>query len=295
MQSSNFKQVAIIGSGPAGMATAMQLQRFGIDFFLFEDKEKNSLLINGWCIENYLGVCSGKSGFDLLQLFQKNIDNNKINKIKEKVINLHYKLKKEFFEIKTKSEIYNAKYVVVASGTKPKLLDIRLSSDLKPHVFYDVFPLLAENKKTIVIIGAGDAAFDNALNLAEKNKVILCNRTTKINALKMLENKVFKHRNITYLSDCKLADLVYSQVDQSIKCKFIKFNNDIFVSADYLLVSIGRLPQKDFYDEEFRVIENMLIKNNRLFLVGDVKNSIYRQVAIAVGNGIEAAMKIYHA
>ena len=57
---------------------------------------------------------------------------------------------------------------------------------------------MAEKNKTIIVVGAGDAAFDFALNLADNNRVFLLNRHHDIKALPLLVDKALQHTNITY-------------------------------------------------------------------------------------------------
>ncbi|MCK4447481.1 MAG: hypothetical protein KAW56_10420, partial [Candidatus Marinimicrobia bacterium] len=59
------------------------------------------------------------------------------------------------------------------------------------------------------------------------------------------------------------------------------------------IIAIGREPCLDFLDGELKKYFKSLIKANILYMVGDIKNKIYRQTAICVGDGIKAGMKIY--
>ena len=64
----------IIGAGPAGLTTAMQLSRQGIKAPVFEKKQVGGLLLNANLVENYSGFVEGISGPDLVDLFQRQAD-----------------------------------------------------------------------------------------------------------------------------------------------------------------------------------------------------------------------------
>ena len=63
--------------------------------------------------------------------------------------------------------------------------------------------------------------------------------------------------------------------------------------ADYLLAAIGREAQLDCLPASFLQKASQLEEQGVLYLIGDVKNGIFRQTSIAVGEGVMAAMKIY--
>lgn len=289
-------KVAIIGAGPAGMAAALQLQRFGIETILLGADLPGSLLKNAWLVENYLGITPGMSGQDLLRVFQQHLKQNKITVINTAVKILDYAVTEQLFTIKTATKNYEADYVVVATGTKPKVLPLMttVQDARKKYVFSEVFPLLKKRKRTIVIIGAGDAAFDNALNLAKYNKVIICGRGKNLSALPLLVQQAVKNQHITCYQDHELHSILAGS-QKNLTCKFVNKESQMSLDTDYLLIAIGRTPQKDFYTDRLQSWEKQLLKCHKLFLAGDIKNAIYRQVAIAVSDGIVAAMQIFYA
>ena len=66
-----IESVAIIGAGPAGLSTALQLKRQGIKAVLFERDKVGGLLRNANLVENYPGFPGGLSGPKLVSLFEQ--------------------------------------------------------------------------------------------------------------------------------------------------------------------------------------------------------------------------------
>lgn len=62
--------------------------------------------------------------------------------------------------------------------------------------------------------------------------------------------------------------------------------------ADYLIGAIGREARLDCLSDAFLQQAHALEEQGVLYMIGDVKNGIYRQTSIAVGEGVLAAMKI---
>jgi thioredoxin reductase len=283
--------VAIIGAGPAGLATALQLKRYAIHPLLFESNRIGGLLWNANLVENYLGFPVGIPGPQLVERFIKQMKGSNIEVTGERVKKLSYQ--DNLFQIETDQQVYLAFFVVIASGTKPKLLtDYNIDPEINDRIFYEVYPLLQLNQCRIAIIGAGDAAFDYALSLAPENEVIILNRGEKVNCLPLLWERVSSFPGIIYHSRTRLCGIYKSEPDK-ITLEFIQSEGIITVQADYLLYATGREPQLDFLFPIKQSDAKRLEKDGRLYFVGDVKNGIYRQTAIAVGDGIITAMKIY--
>ena len=66
------------------------------------------------------------------------------------------------------------------------------------------------------------------------------------------------------------------------------------VRADYILAAVGREPNISFYSENLLKLRDKLAENGDLYEIGDLKNGLFRQVSIAVGDGVMAAMQIYN-
>ena len=286
----NVNDVIIIGAGPAGLGAAIQLQRYGIEPILLEKEEVGGLLRNANLIENYPGFPDGIPGPELIKLFKRQINNAGIKIKFEEVLKLDNK--KGVFIIHTTQRKIFSRIVVIASGTKPrKLSNLNISKEFKNHIFYEVYPLAQVVNEKIAIIGAGDAAFDYALNLSKKNKVMILNRGSRVKCLPLLFERAVSNERISYLENIQVKNIECSNSNLILTCYDSTGEQEICVS--YLLVAIGREPSLDFLSENLKENLEKLQKLKLLHIIGDVKNDIYRQTAIAAGDGVKTAMEIY--
>ncbi|MCX6270740.1 MAG: NAD(P)/FAD-dependent oxidoreductase [Bacteroidetes bacterium] len=286
----NIQDVVIIGAGPAGIAAAIQLKRYGIEPVVLEKNETGGLLRNANLVENYPGFPRGISGLALIELFRKQLAHARIGVIFENVIQLSYE--DGLFNIITNKNERKSRFVVIASGTQPRLLSgTEISGDIVNSIFYEVYPLRHVLNRKIGIIGGGDASFDYAMTLSKCNEVIIVNRNEKTSCLPILWNNAAETASITYLGstfvkrinphgDGLLLSLTHGQEDQ-----------ELYVS--YLLIAVGREPCLTFVTGGLLKDYEPLSALKALHLTGDVKNDIYRQTAIATGDGVRAAMEIY--
>ena len=286
-----LEEVIIIGAGPGGLATALQLKRYGIDPLIFERDQIGGLLYNANLVENYPGFPGGISGPDLVNTFENHIRVNSLRIESENVEGLTHS--RGVFQVVTSGHSIQARIVVIATGTKPRqFTDFEIPADAKEWVFYEVYPVLDRKGQRIAIVGAGDAAFDYALNLAKSNDVLVLNRGEEISCLPLLWERAKEIPTISYLPNTTILRLEStSELGLTLDCATP--DGPKSVPVDVLIGAIGRDAQLDFISGQFSKKAIQLVSHGDLYYVGDVTNGLYRQTAIAVGDGILAAMKIY--
>jgi len=288
------EKIAVIGAGPAGTAAAMQLKRYGIDTLLFESDEVGGLVRNAWKVENYPGFPGGISGIELASIIQKQLNHSGITPLFNHVKNLSFDHDNDSFKIITDDAEYETETVIIAAGTRPEKLDIleNLPDILKNKTHYEIHPILEIQNNRIAIIGAGDVAFDYALNLSRQNDIIILNRHDNNHALPLLTKLASESKRISYMENVSV-DGISATGDTSMKVTITADGKADSIRVDHIVAAVGRIPRDDFIDRTVIDSKAMLIENGRLYFAGDVANGIYRQVGIAVGDGLRAAMQIF--
>ena len=283
-------EVLIIGAGPAGLAAALQFKRRGVDFLLFERQRVGGLLNNANWVENYPGFPGGITGEALVDLFHRQVTQLGVEVKYEEVRSLDYAAAQ--FQAEASQATYLAPFAIIASGTIGHVPQgIHPPENLRDRVLTEILPIKDLSGKRLVIIGAGDLAFDYALNLGRKNQVLILNRSGERKCLPLLWERAGEMTSVFYREQIQLVGVEAG--DQAVlNLHTVSPGGTQSIPCDYLVYAIGRGPNTGFLSAHVTQIADELEQRGVLHCIGDVKNGIYRQVAIAVGDGILAAMQI---
>jgi thioredoxin reductase (NADPH) len=189
----NSYDVIIIGSGPAGYTAGIYTARSNLTSLILEGKSPGGQLMTTTTIENFPGFES-IDGFELM-------DRMKIQAIKNgcetKTCNV-IKIEKHqgYFVVEDhESSTYKTKSIILAMGAYPNKLNFKNSDKYWNHgisscaVCDGALPMF--RKQTIVVVGGGDSAMEEALFLSKfASKVIILVRSDKLKASKAMVKKV---------------------------------------------------------------------------------------------------------
>ena len=284
--------VAIIGSGPAGLSTAVYLKRAMLSVVLIEKEYfSGGQMLFTESIDNYLGF-ENISGFDLAQKFRKHAENLGAEFIAGTVKSLQ----KGKIILNDGKEI-NAKAIVIASGASHKKLGAKGETELSGNgVSYCATCDGAYFKeKNAIVVGGGDTALEDAIYLANIcSKVTLVHRRNEFRAKKALVTAFEKLNNTDILFSEEIESINGDKAVQSVTLKSGKT-----LLTDAVFVAVGQKPNTSFLDgvtldEDGSVVTDERCKTNvdGIFAVGDVRQKYCRQVVTAVADGAIASKSI---
>ncbi len=290
-QKLSIYDVILVGMGPSCISAAIYLARTGKKIFLIGEK-LGGLVANANLIENLLGFPDGITGNDFLDLMMKSIAKLKIPFAISRVERINRK--EDVFEIKTEQKTFRSNILIIGTGTIPNKLGISGEKEAfeAGRLFYEIYNLtLDSSKETIAIIGSGDAAFDYGLNLINKvSRIDLIQRSLNSKALQVLQQSALKKKNFNILRENEISQIKNSKTSFEL---VIKTKNEIFSKHyDKVLVAVGRRPNIEFLSEDLLKLYNHKIKTPFIYFVGDLINQKFRQISIAMGDGVKAAMEI---
>jgi thioredoxin reductase len=287
-------EVTIIGAGSAGITAAIYLKRAGLHPILLEAYKPGGLLRHAYLIENYPGFPRGISGKKLVELFVEQLHNLDLSIRKSAVKHIHHK--NEVFLIETDQGRFLSSAIIVATGTCPKKIGMKGFASMEgTRLFYDPSSIpLEENtvKKRILVIGGGDIAFDYTLTLLHGGHEVAIISRSEPTCLPLLHNRVLKNGAALHIK-CVPEEIAKYRKNILLKCR--QNDQEKEFCADFILVACGREPNTWFLSPLFKKYLKTISDAPQtalpgLYFAGDVVRGTYRQVGIAVGDGIRAAM-----
>jgi CRP-like cAMP-binding protein/thioredoxin reductase/Pyruvate/2-oxoacid:ferredoxin oxidoreductase delta subunit len=180
--------VAVIGSGPAGLSCAARAAEVGVSHVLLEAEGQASFTIyryqKGKHVMAEPAILPLRSPIEFAAGRREAVLAKWNEGLARHKVNIQYNSRvtgitgaKGAFEIKTAAgAAYQAEHIVLSIGLQGNLRKLGVPGEDLEMVQYQLDDPDEFNQETIVVVGAGDAAIENALALAAKNRVIMINR-----------------------------------------------------------------------------------------------------------------------
>jgi len=290
----------VIGAGPAGLAAAIYLARQKLNFIILTGNVGGQTL---WSadVENYLGFHL-LDGTSLIKQFRKHLDdyagafelreNEKVTSVAKA---------KQGFEVKTATDVYLAKTVLIATGARHRELDVPGEKEFygKGVSYCATCDAPLYKGKNVHVIGGGNSAMDAALFLAKYAKqVTVLSVNPALQGDRGMVKSCTAAPNIRFVGQARAVRITGDGLVNGIVYADGQ-GREAHEPTQGIFIEVGLLPVADFVTqaEKDKGGEIIVDKQNAtsvpgMFAAGDVTDVAQKQIAVAVGEGSKAALGI---
>jgi thioredoxin reductase (NADPH) len=295
-----MERLIIIGSGPAGWTAGIYAGRAQLEPLLITGSAPGGQMALTPEIENYPGFPQGISGQELNQLMQQQAERFGTKVQMDEVTAVE--LSSHPFKVTTYGGEYEAKALIIATGTSPRKLEVPGEAEFTGRgVSYcatcDGF---FYRDRKVVVVGGGDAAIEEAIFLTKfVSQVYVVHRRNRLRAEKVFQERAFRNEKIEFVWDSVVEEILGDGKVTGVRLRNVKTEEESVLETDGVFIYIGAIPNTGFLEGQLELDDRGYIVTNRrchtsvpgVFAAGDVQERVLRQVATAVGSGAMAAME----
>jgi thioredoxin reductase (NADPH) len=311
--------VAVVGAGPAGLATAVYAASEGLSVVVFDCRAFGGQAGASARIENYLGFPTGISGMALMaRAYNQAQKFGAEMAIPDEATSIAAPDDADgSFTINLQTnERVRARSVVVASGARYRRLDVdNLKTFESSSVHYWASPIEAKlcANREVVLVGAGNSAGQAAVYLASQGvKVWMLVRRADLaqTMSRYLVDRIHALANVEVVTDATVSALEGDgDVLQAVRWRVDAAGQEIRRPISHLFLFIGAEPNTDWLggsgialDAKGFILTGEDAGTDRhplettwrgLFAIGDVRAKSVKRVAAAVGEGAQVVAAIH--
>ncbi len=292
-------EVLIAGGGPAGLTAGLYARRSELDVVLLERGLPGGQLLNTELIDDYPGL-PAIDGRELAERMAKHAEKFGLEIVTATVSGIK-KLEDGDFRVTTdEGLLFRAQTVILTAGGTPNKLEVPGEEEYAGRgVSYCAICDGAFFKgETIAVAGGGDAAAEEAEFLTRYvEKLYLIHRRDELRAAKLLAKRVFENPKIEIIWDTVIEEVVGDvQGMKGLKLKNVKTDARSSLDATGLFVFIGFRPNTGLLEDHAEHDASGYLISDRdmrssipgLFVAGDVRAQLTRQITTAVGDATTA-------
>jgi CRP-like cAMP-binding protein/thioredoxin reductase/Fe-S-cluster-containing hydrogenase component 2 len=209
-------EIAIIGSGPAGLSAAAHAAELKISHVLLEGEKHAADTIykyqKGKHVMAEPGVLPLRSPMSFAAGTRENILGKWDEELAKHSVNIRYQsmvttvtgAKGKFVITLASGATLEAAHIILGIGLQGNLRKLGAPGEDLPMVQYQLNDPDEFDDETIIVVGAGDAAIENAIALSKKNRVIMVNRNDEF----------------TRCKDGNLSAILAAVKDGKVECRY---------------------------------------------------------------------------
>lgn len=290
--------IVIIGSGPAGLSSAIYAQRAGLRAVVIE---KNYLgtgqIAESERVDNYPGLY-GENGFDLGEKFRTHAESLGAEFLEGEVVKISKK-DADYRILLDSGSALDTHTIIYAVGTERRKLGVEGEKEFSGRgvSYCAVCDGAFYRDKIAAVAGGGDTALGDAVLLSKfAQKVYLIHRRDKFRANKTLQQRVESIANVEILLDSQITKI--SGTNKVEKITVLQKGESKEIDADGVFVAVGSVPNSAIIRDLVDIDENGYIIADEdgvtsaqgIFAAGDVRTKKLRQVVTAVSDGANCVL-----
>jgi thioredoxin reductase (NADPH) len=297
----NVIPIAVIGSGPAGLSAAMYAGRSKHQTIVFEGHKPGGLLMDTTWVDNWPAL-PHFMGPDIIDKLHTQVESTG-------AIFLPYTITKVDFSVwpytLTTEEglVFHALSLVIATGATPRTLGIPGEKEYWGHgvTACAVCDAPFFRDEQVVVIGGGDSAVEQAIQLAPyAKKITVLIRKNRMRAAQSMQDRLKNYDHISLRYHVDVLEICGDNDEVTgVKVFNNKTDSEELIPVTGVFLAIGHDPNsglfKDLLECEVGGYIRTMSKSQEtsvpgVFAAGEVEDNHYRQASVASGNGVKAAL-----
>ncbi len=300
MAENEVYDLIIVGGGPGGLSAGIYAMRAALKTVLIEKGLTGGQINLTDSVENYPGF-ENISGFDLSQKFLHHAESYGLEVIQQEVAAVDPGL--DYHTVRLANGVLlNTYAVILATGGSSRKLNVPGEQEYygKGVSYCATCDGFFFRNKTVVVVGGGDTALEEALYLAKiTRQVYLAHRRDAFRGSRILQQRVLAEGKIDVLWNTVVTDIRAD--DQGVSAVALKDTQTGAAreqAADGVFIFIGFVPNNRLVPAGVRMDHDGYVETDEkcetnlpgIFVIGDLRKKYAKQIVLAAADGCTAAL-----